>query len=755
MATFYGTGGTDYIVPGYVSPGVTGPAGMTPGDAADWIYGYAGADYLDGGGGNDTLYGVEGNDSLFGGEGNDFLSDDGAGGSNVFDGGGGNDTLEGGYESDSLLGGLGNDYLFGSSGSDTLDGGSGADSMYGGYGSDIYYVDNASDVVVEYSSDWGGDTVFASVSFGLSSNVETLNLTGAANLMGTGNDSYNSIYGNSGNNYLFGMGGSDNLNGGAGSDTIDGGADGDDLYGEDGNDYLIGGSGGDYLHGGAGADTLAGGADDDRYFVEAGDTAVENLNEGTDTVYTSVTWTLGANFENLRLAEAVTAYGNSLGNDMDANGNGGTLYGLAGNDTLHSGWGGARLIGGTGDDTYEVYNIGETVVESSRSGIDTVNVDFSDYNEHYFLAENVENLNIEDGYYYSGYYGPFYFYDSEVVGNSQSNTINGGSGGNTISGMNGADTIYGNDGNDVLDGGGGTDYLDGGDGTDTVLYTSNTTPVRVDLTNGVVTFPGQNYPAETVVSIENAQGGSGNDILIGNSDGNVLTGNNGNDNLAGRIGNDELYGGAGNDSLDGGDGTDYLSGGAGTDTIIYTANTTSLNINLASQSVSFPGQNWSAESLESIENAIAGWGADTLTGSSGANELHGMDAADRLAGGAGADKLFGGTGNDVFVFLANDSTPSARDTISAGDGATAFQGAGAAAGDRFDVSGFDADTTKGGMQDWLFGTAKTKGHLWVTTSGTQTILNGNNDNDAAIEFQVAIADAGVAASAYKIQDFIL
>lgn len=116
----------------------------------------------------------------------------------------------------------------------------------------------------------------------------------------------------------------------------------------------------------------------------------------------------------------------------------------------------------------------------------------------------------------------------------------------------------------------------------------------------------------------------------------------------------------------------------------------------------------------------------------------------------GADKLFGGTGNDVFVFTANTSAPGARDTISAGDGATAFQGAGAAAGDRFDVSGFDADTSKAGVQGWLFGTSHAKGHLWVTASGTQTILNGNSDNDAAIEVQLAIADAGVAASAYKV-----
>ncbi|HVL21258.1 MAG TPA: calcium-binding protein, partial [Amaricoccus sp.] len=124
-------------------------------------------------------------------------------------------------------------------------------------------------------------------------------------------------------------------------------------------------------------------------------------------------------------------------------------------------------------------------------------------------------------------------------------------------------------------------------------------------------------------------------------------------------------------------------------------------------------------------------------------------------GASGADRLVGGTGYDVFVFAANSSAPGARDVIAAGDGAIAFQGAGAGAGDRFDLSGYDANTTQGGVQDWIFGTSHAKGHLWMTTSGKQTILNGNLDNDAAIEFQVAIDDAAVAASAYKVQDFIL
>ncbi len=48
-------------------------------------------------------------------------------------------------------------------------------------------------------------------------------------------------------------------------------------------------------------------------------------------------------------------------------------------------------------------------------------------------------------------------------------------------------------------------------------------------------------------TIENAIGGGGNDIIIGNDVRNVLTGNAGNDVIAGGLGKDELIGGAGND----------------------------------------------------------------------------------------------------------------------------------------------------------------------------------------------------------------
>src|SRR5207245_1989705 len=55
------------------------------------------------------------------------------------------------------------------------------------------------------------------------------------------------------------------------------------------------------LTGNSAANVLTGGGGNDTYLVGAGDTVVENLNGGTDTVQSVVTWTWGRNAEHLKL----------------------------------------------------------------------------------------------------------------------------------------------------------------------------------------------------------------------------------------------------------------------------------------------------------------------------------------------------------------------------------------------------------------------------------------------------------------------
>ena len=95
----------------------------------------------------------------------------------------------------------------------------------------------------------------------------------------------------------------------------------------------------------------------DAYFVDnVLDVTTEAASEGTDTVNSSVVWTLGTDLENLTLtgSSAINGSGNASANVLIGNSGNNTLTAAAGNDTLDGGAGADTLIGGTGNDTYMV-----------------------------------------------------------------------------------------------------------------------------------------------------------------------------------------------------------------------------------------------------------------------------------------------------------------------------------------------------------------------------------------------------------------
>lgn len=473
----------------------------------------------------------------------------GTGSADRIEGLGGDDTISGLGGADRLYGGAGADWLQGGTGADTLDGGSGADRMDGGAGDDSYYVNEAGDLVVEVAggSAGGTDSVYAAVDFTLGDNLENLRLYKSATL-GTGNGLGNRLTGNAADNILFGLEGADTLAGGGGADR---------LYGGKGADRLYGGAGADTLDGGSGADWMEGGAGDDSYYVNApGDVVVETIGGaagGTDIVYAAVAFTLGENFENLRLYKAAASgTGNGLANHIEGSGAANTLSGLGGADTLLGGDGADMLQGGTGNDTLAgtvVSAIGDWQsggeiaqpafggdVLDGGSGTDTAvfpDLLQLDFKSGWSASPDMEVSLTSGRAVFTGL-----GVEDELV--SIENVVTGG----------GDDTIQGSDGDNRIDAGGGANRVYGGAGDDTILLGA-TSREDVDLKPG-------DYLSKLF-------GGAGDDVLKG--DGTLKDYATGDKSpaltyLSGGDGDDAIWQGPGSAVMNGGDGADAFHVGA-------------------------------------------------------------------------------------------------------------------------------------------------------------------------------------------------
>jgi serralysin len=306
--------------------------------------------------GNNTISGLDGNDSIYGGDGVDLLNGDN-----------GDDFLNGGLGSDTLNGGAGNDVLDG--GGDAV----GVDSFSGGTGNDTYGVYSSATVIIENAGE-GNDTVWSAVSYSLSNNIENLYLIGNTN--GNGNAGNNSIFGfGAGNNTINGLGGNDSLYGGEGTDTLSGG-DGEDLLnGGLGNDILNGDAGNDVLDGSGdavGADSFSGGTGDDTYGVYSSATVIiENAGEGTDTVWSAVSYSLSNNIENLYLVGNTNGAGNAGNNTIIGSG--------VGDNIIDGGDGVDNLFGGAGNDTFILSTTSADNIGDFSVGNDLLQVSASNF----------------------------------------------------------------------------------------------------------------------------------------------------------------------------------------------------------------------------------------------------------------------------------------------------------------------------------------------------------------------------------------
>jgi Ca2+-binding RTX toxin-like protein len=297
------------------------------------------------------------------------------------------------------------------------------------------------------------------------------------------------------------------------------------------------------------------------------------------------------------------------------------LFGTDGNPDTSTKW---ELLGVF--ESYEGMGGGDTII--GRGGLDRANYSQSAAGVSVNLALG---LTSDDGF------GDLdSLFDIEGIGGSPfSDDLTGDDDDNFFQPLRGADTV------------------NGAGGIDLVHYGAAIGAIRLDLAAGFARR--LNGEQDTLISIENAETGKGNDRLAGDAGANFLSGRDGDDVIVGRGGDDILYGGAGSDDLDGGAGVDEMFGGEGDDSFTVDVKEDVIweegnGVDTVNASLT-----WRlADTLENLnllgEGDLDGLGNSSnnvITGNSGANDLRGVDGDDVLSGRAGDDRLFGRNGDDV------------------------------------------------------------------------------------------------------------
>lgn len=171
------------------------------------------------------------------------------------------------------------------------------------------------------------------------------------------------------------------------------------LTGTDNNDTLN-------INASLGSDIMKGLKGDDTYIVNStGDQVVEAINQGIDTVQSSVTFTLGNNIENLTLtgSSSINGTGNSLANTIIGNSAANSLNGAGGNNVLNGGLGGDsynvsagadRIVIAKGDSAFQ--NSGKTILPTydkitGFSSNDTIDLGVSGVNDINVMGNSALN----------------------------------------------------------------------------------------------------------------------------------------------------------------------------------------------------------------------------------------------------------------------------------------------------------------------------------------------------------------------------
>ena len=607
---------------------------------------------------------------------------------------------------ENVTGGSGNDFLTGNSAANRLEGGAGNDQLAGKAGNDVYVFGAAaieeSDTLIEAAADGTGDQLNFSA---LPSSVPvTMSLVGATQktrmavhanrfltlipesleqlIGGAGNDS---LIGNKFNNRLDGRGGNDTITGGLGNDLLDGGVGTNTLI-ESGNvnfnltdTSLIG----------VGTDVFAN-------FQAA------NLTGGTSAnTFTASGWTGTGVFTGGGGSDLISITKASVANFKLSSTNLQTTDGL--NLSLN-GFASATLVGGDGNDTFEISSWTGLATLTGGKGTNKV---VAIRNANMTLNGNSTNASLVSPSF--GTLTMTGITDAELTGGVGNNvfTVGGWTGRGMLVGAGGTDTVVssraanyllsdtqlvalsgttpvmtmaltgvgiakltGGTGNDTftVSGWTGTGTIDGAGGTTDKIVAERDVG-STTLTNTTLVSTG--LGTLNLINVETA-------ILSGGSSDNTLIAAKftlGPVTLQGADGDDVLIGGTKKDSLDGGSGRDLLIGGLEADTLVGGMGEDILIGGTSSHMANVPALNaimaeWKRTDLiykdrvANLRDAGVLNGTIKLNNSSGQNDA---SATDRLNGGHTAviedlDWFFQST-NDVLDAINNGVTVEIQTSI--------------------------------------------------------------------------------------------
>ena len=134
------------------------------------------------------------------------------------------------------------------------------------------------------------------------------------------------------------------------------------------------------------------------------------------------------------------------------------------------------------------------------------------------------------------------------------------------------------------------------------------------------------------------------------------------------------------------------------------------------------------------------FGRNPIAGTNRNDTLHGTAENDVITGGKGVDKLYGADGSDVFAFATADSGKTNAQADIIFDFSTDES-------DRIDVSRWDADAKKAGIQHFTFiGDAKFSkddtAELRIEQGKSDTYIQGDSNGDGKVDWVIHL-DGGV------------